>query len=66
MPVIRRRVSYSTYSKWHGELDKECQKLSRLDCAFVGKGMKIIVEKLKCSVCIRYKPKIRRISAKLQ
>ena len=51
--VKRRSVSYSTYSKWRGELDKEWQTLSWLDCEFVGKGTKRVVEKLKCSVCIR-------------
>lgn len=50
--VKRRSVSYSTYSKWHGELDKECQTSSWLDCEFVGKGTKRVVEKLKCSVCM--------------
>ena len=55
MLVKRQSVSYSTYSKCRGELDKECQTLSWLDCDFVTKGVKRVVEKLKCSVCIRYK-----------
>ena len=35
--IKRRSVSYSTYSKWRGELDKECQTLSWLDCECTGK-----------------------------
>ena len=56
--VKRRSVSYSTYTRWRGELDKECQTLSWLDCDYIGKGTKRVVEKLKCSVCIRYKSQI--------
>ena len=59
VPVVKRRsVSYSTFNKWRGELDKECQTLSWLDCEFIGKGAKRVVEKLKCNVCIRYKSRI--------
>ena len=29
-----------------------------LDCEFVGKGTKRVVEKLKCDVCIQYKSQI--------
>ena len=32
--------------------------MSWLDCEFIGKGAKRVVEKLKCNVCIRYKSRI--------
>ena len=52
--VKRQSVSYLIYLKWRGELGKECQTLSWLGCDYIGKRMRRVVEKLKCSVCIRY------------
>lgn len=50
----RRKVSYSTYQKWKVELDRECNTLTWLDCDTSGSGTKKTVEKLKCTVCIKY------------
>ena len=48
----KRNVSQATFVKWRAEMDKECQTMSWLDCEVVNKGLKKVVRKLKCKVCL--------------
>ena len=54
----RRKVSFATFQKWKTELEKECKTLTWLDCETSGTGARKTVDKLKCSVCIKYESKI--------
>lgn len=54
----RRKVSHSTYEKWRRDLDRECKTLSWLDCVTSIENGNKVVEKLKCTVCTRFKDKI--------
>ncbi len=56
--VKRRKVSFATYQKWKGELDKDFSTLTWLDCETSGTGTKKTVEKLKCAACIKYESRI--------
>ena len=57
-PSAKRSVSHSTVLKWRGEMDKEIQTLSWLDCEVKNERGKKVVTKLKCKVCVKFQPKI--------
>ena len=46
----KRRVAYSTYSKWKAEMDKNCQTMTWLECDSEVFSSKRFVTKLRCSV----------------
>ena len=46
-------VTYSTFLKWHSELDKDCQSGSWLDSEVNNEGGKRVVAKLRCKVCLK-------------
>ena len=57
-PATKRSVAHSTFLKWRGELDKEFQTISWLDCEVRNERVKKVVTKLKCKACIRFESKI--------
>ena len=57
-PATKRSVAHSTFLKWRGELDKEFQTISWLDCDVRNERVKKVVTKLKCKACIRFESKI--------
>ena len=54
----KRKVTYATYQKWKSELDRDCQTVSWLDCESKVVAGKMIVSKLRCSTCAKFKVKI--------
>ena len=54
----KQSVAHSTFVKWQAELDRECQTMSWLDCEVSMSGVKKIVAKLKCKVCVKFESKI--------
>ena len=55
----KRRVSYDTFTKWQRDYDRELQTLTWLDCQSEFDHGKKVVTKLSCSVCAKYRDKIK-------
>ena len=58
-PAQKRSVTYETFKKWRTDLDHDHQTVSWLDCDTVSEGGKKVVQRLKCSVCSKFKASIR-------
>ena len=58
-PAQKRSVTYETFKKWRTDLDRDHQTVSWLDCDTVSEGRKKVVQRLKCSVCSKFKASIR-------
>ena len=58
-PAQKRSVTYETFKKWRTDLDRDHQTVSWLDCDTVSEGGKKVVQRLKCSVCSKFKVSIR-------
>ena len=54
-PAQKRSVTYETFKKWRTDLDRDHQTVSSLDCDTVSEGGKKVVQRLKCSVCSKFK-----------
>ena len=57
-PAAKRFVSHATFLKWQGEMNKEFQMVSWLDCEVKNERVKKLVTKLKCKVCVKFQLKI--------
>ena len=57
-PAAKRFVSHATFLKWQGEMNKEFQTVSWLDCEMKNERVKKLVTKLKCKVCVKFQSKI--------
>ena len=55
----KRRVTYSTFAKWQRDCNHELQTLTWLNCESEFDHGKKIVTKLSCSVCSKYRDKIK-------
>ena len=51
----KKRVTYSAFTKWKRDLDKECHTLNCESLIVKGKKM---VERLKCKICLKYKSRL--------
>ena len=58
-PAQKRSVTYETFKNWRTDLDRDHQTVSWLDCDTVSEGGKKVVQRLKCSVCSKFKASIR-------
>ena len=50
---------YAIFSKWKVDMDKECQTVTWLDCDTEVQAGKRFVTKLRCSVCTKFKMKLK-------
>ena len=57
-PAQKRSVTYVTFKKWRTDLDHDHQTVSWLDCDMVSESGKKVVQRLKCSVCSKFKASI--------
>ena len=57
-PTKRRKVQHETYQKWVKQYDRDCQRVTWLDCETgTERGVKVVT-KLKCRVCTKYRERI--------
>ena len=54
----RRKVKHETFKKWLKQYDTECQTVSWLDCETSVEGGSLVVTKLKCRMCTKFKDRI--------
>ena len=55
----KRKLIYATFSKWKVDMDKECQTVTWLNCDTEVQAGKRFVTKLRCSVCTKFKMKLK-------
>ena len=58
-PAQKRSVTYETFKNWRTNLDRDHHTVSWLDCDTISEGGKKVVQRLKCSVCSKFKASIR-------